>query len=95
MGRIEGPFLEPLFDDFKCSPLSIREKREPGKYRFMHNLSYPHIEDAVNFSNPKERSTVQYANLGDAIDMVQWCGQRCYMAKSDIAYAFRLIPLHP
>ena len=95
MGRIEGPFLEPPFDNFKCSPLSVREKREPGKYRLLHNLSYPYNEDSVNFNIPKERSTVQYAHLGDAIEMVQRCGQGCYMAKSDIADAFRLIPLHP
>ena len=63
MGRIEGPFLEPPFDNFKCSPLSVREKREPGKYRLLHNLSYPYNEDSVNFNIPKERSTVQYAHL--------------------------------
>ena len=60
-----------------------------------YNLSYPYNQDAVNFNIPKESSTVQYAKLQDAIKLIQECGQGCYMAKSDIADAFRLIPLHP
>ena len=95
MGRITGPFLEPPLPNFKCSPLAIREKRQPGTFRLLHNLSYPYNQDAVNFNIPKESSTVQYAKLQDAIKLIQECGQGCYMAKSDIADAFRLIPLHP
>ena len=75
--------------------MAIREKREPGTFRFLHNLSYPYNQDAVNFNIPKESSTVQYAKLQDAIKLIQECGQGCYMAKSDIADAFRFIPLHP
>ena len=28
-----GPFDDPPFDFFRCSPLSIRPKKTPGKYR--------------------------------------------------------------
>ena len=37
LGRIAGPFPSPPFDQFKCSPLALREKSTPGKYRLLHN----------------------------------------------------------
>ena len=32
LGRVAGPFDEPPFKDFKCSPLSLREKSTPSKF---------------------------------------------------------------
>ena len=39
-GRIAGPFSEAPFKNFKASPLALRPKPEPGKFRLLHNLSY-------------------------------------------------------
>ena len=59
------------------------------------NLSYPYDERSVNKNIPQDFSTVQYASLNDAISVIQELGPNCYMAKADIADAFRIVPLHP
>ena len=41
LGRIAGPFTKPPFENFISSPLGIVPKSEPGKYRIIHDLSYP------------------------------------------------------
>ena len=43
----------------------------------------------------KTDSTVSYATISDAVDHIQQCSPKAFLAKSDIADAFRLIPLHP
>ena len=48
LDRIAGPFPYPPFDNFKCSPLALREKSTPGKFRLLHNLSYPYDLSSVN-----------------------------------------------
>ena len=95
LGRIAGPFSDPPFPVFKSSPLALREKAEPGKYRLLHNLSFPYDESAVNTNIPRLSATVQYANISQAISYIQEAGQHAWLAKCDIADAFRIIPLHP
>lgn len=95
LDRIAGPFDTAPFGDFKCSPLSVREKQQPGSYRLLHNLSYPYDESAVNFNIPKEASHVAYAPIDEAFQLVRDHSPAAYMAKSDIKDAFRLIPIHP
>ena len=95
LGRISGPLQEVPFKNFKCSPLSVREKQIPGTYRLLHNLSYPYDESAVNFNIPKEASHVQYASIDDAFQLIRDHSPAAFMAKSDIKDAFRLIPIHP
>lgn len=94
MRRIAGPFKEPPFKNFKCSPLSIREKSTPGQYRLLHNLSYPYDDKLVNHNIPTEHSKVKYATLQDAISIIQHLSPGFYLAKSDIKSAFRIVPLH-
>ena len=43
LGRIASPFSSPPFSPFKISPLTVREKKEPGKVRRLYNISYPMI----------------------------------------------------
>ncbi len=94
-GRVGGPSEKPPFDNFKCSPLAIREKSEKGKYRLLHNLSFPYDENSVNFNIPKHESTVHYQTIEDALEIVRKLGKNCFLAKSDISEAFRLLPLNP
>ena len=95
LNRIAGPFEHPPFPHFKSSPLALREKQQPGKFRLLHNLSYPYDSTAVNSNISKEHSTVKYQTLRDAISLILKNSPQAYIAKSDIADAFRLIPLHP
>jgi len=93
--RIAGPFQSPPMPNFKCSPLSLRPKQQPGKFRLLHNLSFPYDETSVNRNIPKAAATVQYQTLQDAIDLIHRHSPHPYLAKSDIADAFRLVPVHP
>lgn len=94
-GRIAGPFSSPPLPNFKSSPLALREKSTPGKFRLLHNLSYPYDSRSVNANIPQQSSTVQYSNIQTALEVVRDLGSNCFLAKSDIADAFRLIPLNP
>ena len=94
-GRIAGPYQSAPLPDFKSSPLALREKQESGKFRLLHNLSYPYDLQSVNHNIPKSAAHVKYETITDAITAIQQHSPDAYLAKSDIADAFRLIPLHP
>ena len=94
-GRIQGPFRHPPFSTpFNVSPIGLHPKKAPGEFRLIHHLSHPHSA-SVNSFIPPQLSTVHYATIGDAISSILKHGQGCFMAKSDIRSAFRLIPIHP
>ena len=93
-GRVIGPFDEPPFSQFQCSPVGLVEKKEKGSYRMIHHLSYPE-GSSVNDQIDPEWSSVSYANIGDAIDLVINLCPKTFMAKTDVKSAFRTIPLHP
>ena len=50
---IRGPFSSPPFSNFVCSPLRLVRKKQAGKFRLIHHLSYPH-GDSVNSRIPKK-----------------------------------------
>ncbi len=81
-GRIAGPFHTKPLIDFKCSPLSIREKHTKGSYRLLHNRSFPYDSRSVNHNIPKDKATVQYS---DAISIIRQLVSGCFLAKSDIS----------
>ena len=92
--RLAGPFDSPPFSQFRISPLRIVPKKSPGEYRLIHHLSYPYgssVNDGIAFEN----CTVTYARIDDAIQLIRSAGQDCYLAKTDIQRAFRIIPIHP
>ena len=88
-GRIAGPFTVPPFPIFHCSPLGIVPKKDPSEFRLIHHLSYPH-GSSVNDFIPNDCSSVSYASINDAIDVLKPTG-----AKTDVKSAFRIIPIHP
>lgn len=94
LGRIAGPFESPPYEHFVCSPLAIIPKSIPGKFRLIHNLSFPH-DNSVNLGIPPDMSAVQYDNIEVVIDLVKKFGHGSLMAKTDIEDAFRIIPIHP
>ena len=93
-GRVAGPFSAPPFDNFVVSPLGIVPKKAPNEFRLIQHLSYPH-ENSVNSGIPVDFSSVRYASIQDAIVFVKRLGVGCYLAKTDIKSAFRIIPIHP
>ena len=93
-GRIVGPFSTPPFLNFRCSPLGLVPKKDPSDFRMIHHLSYPK-GSSVNDFIPDYCSTVKYASVGDAIKLLKQLGHGCFMAKTDVKSAFRIILIHP
>ena len=94
-GRIAGPFDEPPFQPFQISPLNLREKKTPGKYRLLHNLAWPYDDSAVNSNIPESAKRVKYSTVHDAIKSIMKFPKGAFTAKTDISDAYRIIPLHP
>ena len=93
LGRIKGP-LESFPAQFHCAPIGLVPKSEEGKFRIIHDLSYPPGQ-SVNDEIPPECTAVSYQSVYDAIYMLCRLGRGAFMAKTDIEKAFRIIPLHP
>ena len=93
-GRVLGPFKHPPFDNFRVSPLGFVPKKQPGEYRMIHHLSFPH-GGSVNDFIPSEFCSVYYASVDDAVRIIKKLGKGCTLAKTDVRSAFRIIPVHP
>ena len=94
LGRIAGPFQQQPLEEMVFSPLGLQPKKVQGQYRVIHHLSFPKgqsVNDGIAF----EDSTVQYATVGQAISHIVSMGQGCFMAKTDIQSAFRIVPVRP
>ena len=50
---------------------------------------------SANDGIPKELATVRYATIDDAIRLIKSVGKGCFLAKTDIKSAFRIIPVYP
>ena len=94
-GRIAGPYHLPPFHNFKSSPLALRPKSDPNKFRLLHNLSYPYDNTSVNSGILSIHTSVNYSSIWDALNIAISHGKGGYLAKNDIAHAFKIIPLHP
>ena len=94
LGRIAGPFESPPFSHFKQTPLAMREKSTKGKFRLLHNLSYPYNFESVNFNIPEANYKLQYSSINSALKLIRQMPD-CFLAKSDIQDAFRILPLDP
>ncbi|XP_032231780.2 uncharacterized protein LOC116614660 [Nematostella vectensis] len=92
--RLAGPFAIPPFSPFRVSPLGVVPKKTPGEFRLIHHLSFPKgisINDGIMPAN----TSVRYATIEDAIRFIRHNGTSCYLAKTDIKNAFRIIPIDP
>ena len=95
LGRILGPYSAlPDVPNFRLSPLGVVPKKSPGEYRVIHHLSYPE-GNSVNDFIPHEFSSVHYATIQDAIDVIKKSPSTIYLGKVDIESAFRIIPVSP
>ena len=94
MNRIAGPFKQEPFSHFRTSPLGLVERKMPGKFRLIHHLSFP-PGDSINDGISPEDAHVQYQSIDHAAQQLQQLGQGLFWSKTDIADAFRIVPLHP
>ena len=93
-GRLSGPFEMPPLSPFRVSPLGVIPKKTPGEFRLIHHLSYPR-GSSVNDGISPEFSSVRYATITDAIRHIRAAGTGCFLSKTDIKNALRIIPVHP
>ena len=94
--HIEGPFDSPPFDPFIVSPIGLVPKKETGKFRMIHDLSYPKNQGtSVNAFIPRSYCSVRYEDFDVIADLVVKNGMGCFIGKIDIESAFRIIPIHP
>lgn len=85
-GHFLGPFDVSPFPVYRCSPLSIRPKKVPNKYKLIHDLSYPYDESSMNAGIPDKFATVQYISVVDAIKeivQIKSNSPSCFLAKLD------------
>ena len=94
-GRMAGPFPSPHFHPFHTSPLNIREKKTPGRYSLIHDLSFPYNDNSTNHNIPDNSKKIKYATVNDAIELLLAQPHGAFSCKTDIADAFRLIPISP
>ena len=92
--RLAGPFTSPPFPTFCVSPLGLVPKKAPGEFRLIHHLSHPH-GFSINDGIAAENTQVHYATVADAIRLIKRAGPGCFLAKTDMGSAFRIMPVHP
>lgn len=92
-GRIAGLFDEHPFNNFHLGPLGVLPRKEPGKFRPIHHLSYPK-GFSVNDVLDSFSSSVRYFNIQTAILAIKKLGKFSYCAKTDIEHAFRIVPIN-
>lgn len=96
LGRIAGPFDSPPFPAFQVSPIGLVPKKNSNKFRTIFHLSFPKTGiTSINYSISQENFGLQYVTIDNAIEGIKRFGQGCFLAKTDIESAFRLIPVHP
>ena len=92
--RLAGPFQFPPLHPFRISPVGVVPKKTPGEFHLIHHLSYP-WGSSVNDGIDSEHTRVCYATVDDAIKFIKLTGPGCFLAKTDIKNAFRIIPIRP
>ncbi|CAH2246617.1 PREDICTED: uncharacterized protein LOC100494000, partial [Pelobates cultripes] len=94
LGRMAGPFPYPPLAELRISPLGVVPKKEAGKFRLIHHLSYPK-GSSVNDDIDAALCSVSYTSFDRAVELVRRAGRGALMAKVDVEAAFRLLPIHP
>lgn len=93
-GRVEGPFRDHPFRNFRLSPLGVVPKKEHNSFRLIHHLSFPKGQ-SLNDDIDMSLCSFSYASFEDAIAKIRLCGTEALMAKADIKSAFHLLPISP
>ena len=94
-GRYAGPYEKPPFKFYIQSPIGLVPKDKGRKTRLIFHLSYPRdgSYDSVNKAIPYDSCRVKYPSFDKAVKLCIMAGKGAYIAKSDMARAFRNIPL--
>ncbi len=92
--RMIEPLLRPVFLAYVISPLGLRAKKVPGKFRLIQDLSAPFEGMSVNFCIPMVEGTVTYDTVDTAIQHIQRAWPGTILAKTDVEHVYKLVPIH-
>jgi hypothetical protein len=73
--RIAGPFNNPPLENSTCSPLGLVPISENGKFRLVHDLSFPK-GNSVNSNILPKNSVVQCDGIDTAIKLAKKFGRQ-------------------
>jgi len=88
-----GPFDQQPFKHFSCSPIGAVPKRELGKIRVIHHLSFPRGGDSINASTAEIHHSLGTFDQATAY-MIE-LGPGCWLIKLDVEAAYKQIPVRP
>ena len=97
-GYVMGPYEQPPEIPYRVNPLGVVEGKYSGKRRLIMDMSAPHEmadTESINELMSKEYYSLSYVKLDDAIKAIQMYGPGAWLCKTDIADAFKQLPLHP
>ena len=90
LGRVAGPFSSFPLRNFQCHPVGVVPKKHSSEWSTIYHLSFPE-GDSINDDIHKDKCSLQYVRVDDAIRILQRLGKGAFMAKTDLKSAFRLI----
>jgi hypothetical protein len=97
-GYLVGPLHTLPFSNYRVSPIGIATGKYSGKKRLILDLSSPHENseiDSINDLIDKDKCSLRYVKVDDAIKKIQELGRNAILCKTDISDAFKLIPVKP
>ena len=89
-----GPFVNIPYESYQVSPLAAIEKKEPGEYRLLHDLSFPE-NHSVNDNISVDKGKTKYQSLDQVIDTIVQVGPQSILSKFDVEHAYKILPIHP
>jgi hypothetical protein len=98
-GFIVGPYEYPPFHTVRINPLGIVHSKYSCKKRLIVDMSSPHNSEVASINNliNKDEFSLSYVRVDDAIRIIKTLrhDKPIYLCKTDIADAFKQLPLHP
>ncbi len=90
-----GPFAEPPFAGFRCSPVNVIPKKGSNKFQLIHNLSHTFGGDSVNSLISSEEAWVSYQKFDEFVDRVRLAGRGAELGKFDLADTYKSVLVDP
>ncbi len=97
-GFLIGPYSQSPFHLHRINPIGVVQGKYSLKHRLIVDLSAPHNDPehpSLNSLINKEDFSLSYVRVDDAVSVIKKLGPGTYMCKTDIADAFKQIPIHP
>ena len=97
-GFLLGPYQTIPFNKYRINPIGIAVGKYSKKKRLVVDLSSPHDNEfhpSLNNLIDKEDFSLSYVTIDEAIQSIKKIGAGCFLLKTDISDAFKLIPIHP